>query len=169
MAKEAPKCAKHDCELTYSKELKRYFCKECLHAAYLTDLAQKEAVKRYQQTDKFKASQKKYAEGKGKTARQRYLSSDKYKARRKEYNERLKESLAIARQAQLERPSVVTEVELVRSEVLAPLTQDIREFLDTMGRLPSAIDVQEWSRDVYSTPLTREKAVNIINQASKRR
>lgn len=86
--------------LKYSPRKKAWYCPDCLHGAYLSDLAQKAAQKRYRKSTKGKTAEKNYEQSpKGKTSRDKYLKSDKYKLRRKEYNERLKESLRIARES----------------------------------------------------------------------
>lgn len=170
MVKEERLCPKHGTPMKYSPELKQWYCEEELYASYLTAQAQRESAKRYSQTEKFRTSQEKYRSGeKGQKARERYLKSDKYKQRRKEYNERLKESLAIARQAALERPTALKEVEVLRTETFAPLIQDIREYLDIMGHTPKTTEVMSWSKDVYSIRLTETKAAELITQAAKRR
>lgn len=170
MPKQTHICPKHNKRMVYSRTAKQWFCQECLYASFLTHQAQIAAQKRYQQSEKFKASQEKYRHSeKGQTAREKYLKGPKYKQRRKEYNERLKESLEIARQAQLERPSALKEVEAIRNESLAPLIQDIREYLDTMGRSPTATEVATWAEDVYKVKLTKERALKLIDLATKRR
>lgn len=86
--------------LKYSRKKKEWYCPTCLLGSFLSDEAQKAAYKRYRQSPKGKASQKKWEESKkGKAARNKYLKSAKYRQRRKEYNDRLKESLRIARLA----------------------------------------------------------------------
>ncbi len=153
--------------LTYSRKLRRWICEECLYGAFLTDQAQREAVKRYRQTDKGKEAEKKYEQSdKGKTARERYLKSDKYKQRRREYNQRLKESLAIARAAHLERPKAVTAEEILATDERASLMQDIREYIDSQNRLPSIENVKTQAKD-YGLELTDEQVRELIRRAQK--
>ena len=95
---ESKRCELHDRKLVYSRKLKAWFCKECLHASFLTQQAQQEATKRYRQSRKGRDAARRYEQSEGgKEARERYLKSAKYKARRSEYNKRLQESLRIAR------------------------------------------------------------------------
>ncbi len=163
-------CLIHNCKLTYSRKHKQYYCKECLYSSYLTHQAQLEAERRYRQSEKGKTAERKYEESpKGKTARERYLKSDKYKQRRKEYNQRLKESLQIARVVLAERATREKEEERQRTEELMPLIQDIREYADTMGRLPLASEVTKWARDAYGAVLSLNSATKLINKAAKRR
>ena len=168
-AKQEHVCPKHSTPMKYSRKLKTWYCSECLQSAYESYLAQQEAVKRYRTSEKGKTAQERYEQGKGKEARQRYLHSEKYKAARKVYNQRLKESLQIARAAHLDRPSAERGVERVRTEVSSPLIQDIQEYLDTMGRRPSPFEVKEWSQDIYQTTITTERAKELIETAAKRR
>jgi len=126
-------------------------------------------VKRYRGSEKGKTAQDRYEDSeKGQTARQRYLHSDKYKAARKAYNQRLQESLQIARAAHLERPSAERNVERVRTEVLSPMVQEIREYIDMMGRKPSTLEVREWALDIYKTKITTERAKELIETATQR-
>lgn len=98
--REEQPCERCGSALKYSPRKKVWYCPDCLHGAYLSDLAQKEAQKRYRQSQKGKKAEKKYEQtDKGKVTRDKYLKSAKYKQRRKEYNDRLKESLRIAREA----------------------------------------------------------------------
>lgn len=127
-------------------------------------------MKRYRESDKGKEAQKHYEESdRGKDARRRYLKSDRYKQRRREYNQRLKESLQIARAARLGRPSAQKEVERVVSAQMSPLVLDIMEYQDTMGRSPSPNEVREWSRDVYKTKISSDRARELIESAIQRR
>jgi len=153
--------------LTYSRKLKRWICEQCLYGAFLTDQAQREAVKRYRESEKGKASEKKYEQSeKGKTARERYLKSEKYKQRRREYNQRLKESLAIARAAELERAKKITPTEVRIADERAALIQDIREYIDSYNRLPTPAAVKTQAED-YSLSLTDEQARELIQRAQK--
>lgn len=168
--KQSHVCPSHGTPMKYSRKLKTWYCSECLQRAYESYLAQQEAVKRYRDSEKGKTAQERYEDSeKGQTARQRYLKSDKYKAARRAYNQRLKESLQIARAAKLERPSTERVVEVLRTEALSPLVQDIREYLDTMGRRPLTTEVKDWANDIYGTKITTERAKELIETASKRR
>jgi len=168
--KQSHICPSHSTPMKYSRKLRTWYCSECLQRAYESYLAQQEAVKRYRGSEKGKTAQDRYEESeKGQTARQRYLHSNKYKAARRAYNQRLKESLQIARAAKLERPTTERVVERIRTDVLSPLVQEIREYLDVMGRRPSTTEVKEWANDIYETKITTERARELIERASKRR
>lgn len=170
MTKTEHVCPSHSTPMKYNRKLKMWYCSACLQAAYVSYQAQQEAVKRYRGSEKGKTAQGRYEESeKGQTARQRYLHSEKYKTARRAYNQRLKESLAIARAAKLERTSTERAVERTRTDISSTLIQDIQEYLDTMGRRPSTTEVKEWSYDIYQTPITTERAKDLIETASKRR
>jgi len=170
MARAQKTCTIHDRPLKYSRKEKMWYCPDCLHSAYLSWQAQQEAVKRYRDSEKGKAAQGKYEKSdKGQTARQRYLKSEKYKQRRREYNQRLKESLQIARAAKIGRPTVQKHAEQAVGEELTPLVMDIMEYQDTIGATPSPTDVKEWSKDVYKTTITTERARELIDITLKRR
>jgi len=170
MTKQEKTCKIHNIPLKYSEEQKVHYCPKCLQAAYESWQSQQEAVKRYRDSEKGKTAQEKYEKSeKGQTARQRYLKSEKYKERRKEYNQRLKESLIIARAAKLERPTVERDVERIRVTELSPLIQDILEYQDTMGKNPTTTEVKEWAMDVYKTAITAGRAKALIEEASKKR
>lgn len=163
-------CPMHNTPLKYSRKLRMWYCPDCLYASFLTHQAQQEAVKRYRQTEKGKAAEEKYEKSpKGKAAREKYLKSEKYKQRRREYNQRLKESLQIARIALAERATREKEEERQRTEELMPLIQDVREYLDTMGNLPSPSEVVKWARDAYGVTLSSNRVAKLINKAAKRR
>lgn len=162
-------CTKHDKALVYHAAKGIWVCPECLYAALLSYEAQRATQKRYQQSEKFKQAQQRYRDTeKGKKAREKYFKSEKYRQRRREYNERLKESLAIARRASIERPRSLKPPEAVATSKLSQLIQDIREYIDSFGRAPSVSDVTEWSRDIYSTPITRTKAAELVEIAKQR-
>ena len=154
--------------LTYSKKLRKWICEQCLYGAYLTDQAQREAVKRYRESEKGRASEKKYEQSeKGKTARERYLKSEKYKQRRREYNQRLKESLAIARAAMPERAKALTPAEVVVTDEHAALIQDIREYMDSYGRLPAPDAIKASAFDDYELKLSDDQVRELIQRAQK--
>ena len=166
--KEVSLCPTCGGKITYSRKLRKWICEPCLYGAYLTDQAQREAVKRYRQTEKGKEAEKKYeVSEKGKTARERYLKSEKYKQRRREYNQRLKESLAIARAAELDRAKALTSVEVMAADEQAPLIQDIHEYFDFRGHLPTPEDVRNWADTEYKLKLTAEQARELIRRAQK--
>ena len=148
-------------ELKYDRHSRKWLCPACLYGAFLTDQAQRESIKRYRTSEKGIAAEKKYEQSeKGKIARERYLKSEKYKQRRREYNQRLKESLAIARQAHLPRAKALT-----REERLVPLVDDIREFVQTSKHTPSTSDVVGWAEDEYRIKISPTEAENFIKQA----
>lgn len=162
-------CPTHNKPLKYSKKLRKWYCPECLYSSFLTHQAQQEAVKRYRQSEKGKESERKYElSEKGQIARDKYLKSEKYKQRRREYNERLKESLRIARMARDERATAEKEVEVRRTSELMPLIQDIHEYMDIMGRLPLPHEVVVWARDAYKISILPDRAAALIRQARKR-
>lgn len=163
-------CPTHNEPLIYSREQKKHYCKTCLYGAYLTYQTQQAAVKRYRQSEKGRAAEKRYETSeRGKTARDRYLKSEKYKQRRAEYNERLKESLRIARQAHLERAVKHTEVETQRDEGLLSLVQDIQEYFDTFNTPPSTAIVIRWAKSAHKLDISPNKAAELITKALKRR
>ena len=165
--KEKHICPTCEGEMVYSRKLRRWICEQCLYGAYLTDQAQREAVKRYRESEKGKASEKKYEQSdKGKTARERYLKSDKYKQRRREYNQRLKESLAIVRAAGLERAKAITPAEERVADEHAALIQDIREYIDSSNKLPSTEAVKTQAEE-YGLELSNEQAHELIQRAQK--
>jgi len=163
------KTQKHICEtcgteMKYDRKSKTYVCPSCLYGAFLTDQAQREAVKRYRQSEKGIAAEKKYEQSeKGKIARERYLKSEKYKQRRREYNQRLKESLAIARKALAGQPRAKA---ITREEKIVPLIDEIREYQQMSKRLPSPSDVIEWAADGHQTNLSLNEAEQLIKRAS---
>lgn len=171
MAKKKQRiCPTHDRPLVYSESQEIWYCPDCLQSSYLSWQAQQEAVKRYRGTEKGQEAQQRYEQSeKGKAAREKYLKSEKYKQRRREYNQRLKESLQIARAAKLDRPSAQKEVEITVSTEMSPLILDIMEYQDTMGRNPSPAEVREWSEDVYKTRISVDRAKELIESATQRR
>lgn len=170
MPKEKQICPIHNKPLKYSRKLKMWYCSDCLFSAHLTYLAQREAVKRYRRTEKGKEAEEKYEKSaKGKLARDRYLKSEKYKLRRKEYNQRLKESLQIARAVLTESATREKVEEKQRTEELLPLIQDIREYADTLGKLPSTHEVAKWAKDTYGLDLSPSRVTELLHKASKRR
>ncbi|MBU1067132.1 hypothetical protein KKE60_05065 [Patescibacteria group bacterium] len=156
-------CPTCNTEMKYDRKSRKWLCPSCLYGAFLSDQAQREAVKRYRQSEKGIAAEKKYEQSdKGKAARERYLKSDKYKQRRREYNQRLKESLAIARAAMLPRAKAIT-----REEKLVPLINDIREFIATSKRAPLPSDVVEWAENEYQARISEIEAETFIKRAQK--
>lgn len=168
MPKTERKCPTCEGLLTYSRKLRKWICERCLYGAFLTDQAQREAVKRYRATEKGREAEKKYEQSeKGKIARERYLKSEKYKQRRREYNQRLKESLAIARAAQLERPKKITVEEEMVADERAGLISDIRSYIDTRGILPSIANIKDTALEDYGLKLTDEQARELLQRAQK--
>ena len=168
MPDEIKTCPKHNIPLSYHEKYGDY-CKDCLYSSFLTAQAQDAAVKRYNKTEKHKTAAKKYEQGTGKEARERYLKSDKYKARRKEYNERLAESLRIARAAKLPRAVSEKAVERKQKEQYDELIADIREYLDEQGRQPSAKNVAHWAKENYNKVISLDQAKTIIERATLQR
>lgn len=163
-------CSIHNKRLTYSRKHKSWYCKDCLYASFLTYQAQRDAVKRYRDTEKGKAAEKTYElSEKGKTSRERYLKSEKYKQRRREYNQRLQESLRIARVVLAEKATREKEEERIRTDEFIPLIQDIREYADVFGMLPSITEVYKWARDAHGLILSTDKVAELIDKAAKRR
>lgn len=162
---EGRKCTKHNILLKHSETEKVWYCPECLRNAHNSWKAQQEAVRRYRNSDKGKEAQDRYENSdKGQAARNRYLKSSKYKQRRKEYNQRLQESLQIAREAKKAAPRVHKVLKALPPN-LPPLVTDILEYQDLIGRSPSTADVKEWSVDLYKKHITTEQARKLIKQA----
>ena len=162
-------CDRCGTQLLYNRKLKKWYCPSCMKGAYLTNLAQLASVKKYRASEKGRVASKRYEQSeKGKVARARYLKSEKYKAARKRYNERLKESLAIARKA---FEGGHREKRLTREERLVPLIDDIREFTRTAkirGHTilhPSPEDVITWAEDEYKVKITPNEAAEFIRRA----
>ena len=167
MPDEIPVCTKHDKKMILVEG--KYYCKDCLYSSFLTASAQSAAVTRYNHTEKHKTAEKAY-EDKNPTAREKYLHSEKYKARRREYNERLAESLRIARQAHLERAQSTKVVEYKQKEDFAELIENIREWSDSQGnRRPSAKNVVKWALDDFDKKISLDQASTIIDRALLRR
>ena len=162
-------CPKHNIPLTFFEKDGKWYCKDCLYSSFLTAQAQAAAVTRYNHTDKHKESEKAYEQDKGKTARKKYLQSDKYKQRRKEYNERLADSLRIARAAHLDRAQSSKAVETKQKEEFAELIADIREYVDSQNRQPSSKNVVKWAKDDYNKTISLDQAKTIIDRATLRR
>jgi hypothetical protein len=139
----------------------QWYCKTCLYNSHLTVQAQKNAVKRWRQSEKGKVSEKTYEQGKGKAARDRYLHSDKYKAARKRYNERLKESLAITRSVRVESAKGITQVEL-DVPILSGLVAEIREYYDNYSKVPSVANIIQTAKRDYNTIIDEVKAKELI-------
>ena len=160
---------KHICEkcgtaMKYDRHSRRWLCPYCLYAAYLTDQAQRASVRRYRESEKGKAAEKKYEHSeKGKIARERYLKSEKYKQRRREYNQRLKESLAIARSAQLPRARKLTEKEI--KDKFNALARDVKDAINLRIK-PSVEDVKAWAED-YGLKITNAEAQNLIDDVKR--
>ena len=170
MDKPKQMCLTHGRPLKYSRKEKTWYCPDCLYSSFLSWQAQQEAVKRYRESNKGKEAQKRYEDSEsGQTARQRYLKSEKYKQRRREYNQRLKESLQIARAAHLERPTSQKEVERQVVSEMSPIVMDILEYQDTMGKSPTPTEVREWANEVYKTAISLDKAKELIESTIQRR
>jgi len=160
-------CEKHNHPQKYSRKHKLWYCTDCLYASYLSNQAQQAAVKRYRETDKGKQAQQRYEQSdKGQTARQRYLKSEKYKQRRREYNQRLKESLQIARAARETgtRAHKATKALPLNAD---PLLTDILEFMELANVSPIPQEVREWSITLYKKRISTAEAAKLIKQAQE--
>jgi uncharacterized Zn finger protein (UPF0148 family) len=151
-------CPKHNIPLVTVKG--KLYCPECLRAAAIIQETQKAAQKRWRQSARGKARIKAHEQGKGKEARSRYLHSTKYKARRKEYNERIKESLQIAR-AQLHEAAKVEPA--YTQQKLSALCRDIKDAM-SWGRKPPIQDIITWGKD-YELTITPQQANELIKKA----
>jgi len=166
MTKKQPHiCETCGSEMKYDKHSRKWLCPSCLYGAFLTDQAQREAVKRYRGSEKGKEAEKRYEQSdKGKVARERYLKSEKYKQRRREYNERLKESLRIAREALAGQPRAKA---LTGIEKLTPLIDEIKEFIQISKHPPKPQDVIDWAADEHNAKISTVEASNLIGRARK--
>jgi uncharacterized Zn finger protein (UPF0148 family) len=163
-------CPIHGTPLTTfeGKEL----CEKCLFNSHLTYETQRDAIERYNKSPEGRAAAKKYEQSeKGKKTRNKYLKSDKYKLARKAYNERLKQSLAIARAAQGvgQRAKATTAIETHVATTLEGLLAEIRDYIDTNLRPPSAKNVVETAKRDYNTVIDIKKAEEMIATALKSR
>ena len=159
-AEIAPICEIHNEAKVKLKD--QWWCKSCIYGSHLTYQAQKDAVKNWRQSDKGITSEKEYEQSdKGKVARGRYLHSDKYKAARKAYNERLKESLAIARSVRVESAKGKTQVE-IDIPVLSGLISEIREYYDNYNKAPATKNVIDTAKRDYNTVIDKDKAEELI-------
>lgn len=168
---EGKNCTKHSIPLKYSRKEKAWYCPTCLQESYNAWKAQQEAVKRYRDSDKGKEAQQRYEQSeKGQTARQRYLKSNKYKQRRKEYNQRIKESIQIARAAKTTVAPREFEVRKALEELptdASPLLHDVLEYMEMVHRPPSTADVREWAEDLYQQRITTAEAQTLIDKAKE--
>lgn len=155
-----PICSTHNEEMVKVKG--QWYCKSCLYSSHLTHTAQKNAVKRWRQSDVGKESEKRYEQSeKGKASRDRYFKSEKYKEARRRYNERLKESLAIARSVRTESAKSLTPVEMSVPE-LAGLLAEIREYNDSYLKPPTVKSVIETAKRDYNAVIDEAKAKALI-------
>ena len=156
-------CEKCGSKMKYDRRSKTYLCPSCLYGAFLTDQAQRACVKRYRESEKGKDAEKRYEQTeKGKIARERYLKSEKYKQRRKEYNERLKESLAIARAGLAGQPRAKAPT---REEKLITLVDAVQEYHQLTKRWPSPSNVMGWAEDEHQVKITPAEAQEFIRRA----
>ena len=165
----APICEIHHKPKVMVKD--QWYCKDCLYSSFLTYETQKEAVKRWRESEKGKQAEKAYEQSdKGKETRNKYLKGDKYKAARKVYNEHLKQSLAIARLAKGtgEGAKAYTGKELSVASSLEGLLAEIREYLDSNSRPPTVQNVIQTAKRDYGTVIDAKKAEEMIAQASSR-
>lgn len=164
MAKKPPICEKCDEPKKYDRKRKVWYCPTCLLSAFLTDQAQRDSMKRYRQSEKGTEASQRYEQSeKGKVARQKYLKGEKYKQRRKEYNDRLKESLRIAREALgVHRGARPTQIEQERD--LSIIRKDVLEFTQMAGHTPTLEDVKDWAHE-YDITLSDAEAQKLIQEA----
>ncbi len=149
----------------------KWYCEKCLFASNLTYETQRQAVERYNKSPEGRAAAKKYEQSeKGKETRNKYLKSEKYKAARKAYNERLRESLRMARAARGigERASELTPGELRVATSLEGLVAEIRSYIDENLRPPSIKNVIDTAKRDYATTIDAKKAEELIDTATKR-
>ena len=151
-------CPKHNIPLT--KHNGKYYCVECLRASAMVYETQQAAQKRWRNSDRGKELIKQHEQGKGKAARSRYLHSKKYKSRRREYNERIKESLQIAR-AQLHEAAKIEPA--LTKQKYSSLVREIKDVL-SWGRRISLTEVTEMARG-YELDISNEQAKELIGQA----
>ncbi len=147
-------------------------CPKCLFNSNLTWETQRQAIARYNKSEEGRAAAKKYEQSdKGKTARERYLKSDKYKAARRAYNERLRESLAMARAAQSvgERAKRYSEPEVRVLTALEGLMAEIRQYIDVNMHTPSIANVIATAKRDYNTSIEAKKAQDLIDQVVQKR
>jgi hypothetical protein len=145
----------------------KYWCKSCIYGSHLTVQAQKSAVKNWRQSPKGITSEKEYEQGPSKDpggARYRYLHSDKYKTARKAYNERLKDSLAIARSVRTASAKGITQIE-TEVPILNGLVSEIREYLDRYQKAPSVKTIIDTAKKDYNTIIDKDKAAELIKAA----
>lgn len=166
----APVCEIHNEPMVKIKG--KYYCQKCLYSSHLTYETQKQAIQRYNKSPEGRDAAKRYEQSeKGKLAREKYLKSEKYKAARKAYNERLRESLAMARAAQGagERAKELTPTELRVATSLEGLMAEIREYIDSNMRPPSVQNVINTAKKDYNQVIDTKKAEELINDALQRR
>jgi len=159
-------CSKHG--ETLVKIGKDWYCKSCLHAAHLTNEAQKEAQRRWRQSSRGKQKVREWATGPGKETRERYLKGPKGMAKRlelrKKYNEQLKEAQAISRAGGHDRGTTFTSEQL--SQKLAALARDI---WDTGSwRQKPTVDEVIKNAATYGLELTHDQAQKLIDETLKR-
>ncbi len=150
------------CEIHNEPKVKvkgQYYCQKCLYSSHLTYETQKQAIQRYNKSPE------------GRDAAKRYEQSEKYKAARKAYNERLRESLAMARAAQGagERAKELTPTELRVATSLEGLIAEIREYIDSNMRPPSLQNVINTAKKDYNQVIDAKKAEELINMAAQKR
>lgn len=162
-----PVCAKHQEPMV--KVQGQYYCKKCVYGSFLTDQAQKSSVKRYRESDAGKKSEKEYEQSeKGQVARGRYFHSEKYKAARRAYNQRLKESLSIARAAHIGAGQAKPE-ELRVTLGLEGLMAEIREYIDQYLKPPTVANVIATAKRDYNQIIDEKRAKELIESAYRRR
>lgn len=155
----AKKCPKHDEPLVRVDS--EWYCKTCIYASHLTIEAQKEAQKRWRESERGKQRIREHEQTTGKEARMRYLHSPKYKQRRKEYNERLKESLEMARAVRKEAMKTLGPETIMQK--MSALTRDIKDYM-SWGTRPKLEEIQEWAES-YNLTITPEQALELIQKA----
>ncbi len=147
----------------------KWVCELCLRDSDITYQTQREAIERYNKSPEGREAAKKYEQSdKGKETRNKYLKGEKYKAARKAYNQRLKESLAIARAGLATGTTTKSAMtpELRKTMALDGLIAEIREYINSHSKVPSAKSIIETAKRDYNTTIDEKKAQELIDQVT---
>lgn len=159
---EPKRCPKHDEPLV--KIERKWYCQSCIYAAHLTCEAQKEAQRRWRESERGKQKISDWEKGPGKPSRQRYLKGPKYKAARRRYNDTLKESLEIARS--IRKEAMATLGPEMLKQKMDTLTRDIKDYM-SWGTRPKLEEIVQWAEG-YNLTITLEQAQELIERAKER-